>query len=150
MTTLDQTSNPISKLQSLVMGDRNTFIFFPTSIDNQVKPAKVAKFLLKLDKLGYAFSNPNELFNYSKHDFKRLKSEFVELINSTTKDGMIFRTTFGESEDLTDYSSDDWHAILAQYSITYSWSNQYLSKFGKSAESVLNDYVGSMSSEISE
>lgn len=152
MSTLDKsTGNKISQLQSYIAGDRNMFVFLENSENSEIiKKNKVINFLVKLNKIGYGFDNAYTLFQYTKDDFKRFKSEFIELIDNSTKDGMILRKTFGSSEELTDYTSEEWIAILAQYSITYGWTDQYSNIFLNSAVDVLDKYVGSLSKEISD
>lgn len=152
MSTLDtSTSNKISQLQSYISGDRNMFVFLENSENSEIiKKNKVINFLIKLNKIGYGFDNAYTLFQYTKLDFKRFKSEFIELIDNSTKDGMIFRKTFGSSEKLTEYTTEEWSAILAQYSITYGWTDQYSNIFLNSAVDTLDKYVGSLSKEISD
>jgi len=144
----------INTLQQLVLGDRNTFVFFRADThpleESSLKKSKVIKFLANLNKLGYGIDNAYVLFNLNAKDFKQFKLEFKEVIESNTKSGLIFRTTFGESEELTGYTNDDWTAILAQYSITYGWQTGYQSLSGKSANKVLSEYVGNFSDEITD
>lgn len=134
-----------SSLQSLVFGDRNTFIFKGFKDDKpKISPNKVLNFLITLEGQGYGISNPGIFFEYTKANFKQFKKEFFDLIESNSKDGFIFRKTFAETENLSEYTTEDWMAILAQYAITYGWSNQYNSEFNLNAENVLNEYVGSL------
>jgi len=135
-------------LQRLVFGDRNIFIFNENIEDLPlVSKEKIAKYLVKLNKAGYAISNPNILFDFTKNNLKEFKKQFTNLVSSNTKDGLIFRKTFADKEELSEYTQEEWKAILAQYSITYGWANDYQSIFSKSAESVLNEYVGSFDLE---
>lgn len=136
-------TNQIKDLQTYIAGDRNMFVFLQDDPGKLVKKSKVANFLVKLEKLGYAFSNSDLLFSYSNRDFKLFKSEFIQWVESNTKSGLIFRKTFGKSEELTNYTPEEWHAIFAQYSIIYGWTDKYNNIFGQTAENVLNDYVKS-------
>lgn len=133
-------------LQKLVFGDRNVFIFeddLESTLD-LISPTKAFNFAMKLNKIGYGISNSQHLFSYTKKGFKKFKNQLMNLIDSNTKEGMILRKTFAESEDLTDYTDEEWMAILAQYAITYSWSNEFALEFNKTAESVLNNYMGTL------
>ena len=135
-------------LQRLIFGDRNIFIFNENIEDEPlISKEKVAKYLVKLNKAGYAISNPDILFDFTKNNLKEFKKQFTNLVSSNTKDGLIFRKTFADSEELSEYTQEEWKAIFAQYSITYGWADKYQSILNNSAESVLNEYVGSFDLE---
>jgi len=137
--------NTTLALQQLVFGDRNTFIFTQGKVsDSVVNRIKVAKFLIVLDRTGYAISNADILFDFGKSQFKEFEKQLLSLIEENTKEGFIFRKTFAKTEELTSYTEEDWRAIIAQYAITYGWSDKYNYHFGGSAVEVLDQYVGSM------
>jgi len=143
--TLDNRQVP-TQLNQLIFGDRNTYIFFPDESNTQpVDTGMVSKFLYKLEKKGYAISNANVMLNWTVETFNNFKDQFLAFINANTKKGLIFRVGFGKDKQLEEYSHLDWVAILAQYSITYSWSDEYAKLFGQSAEQVLDEYVHTMS-----
>ncbi len=139
----------IQQLQSLILGDRNTFIFLQEEKQPiPVTKKRVTKFLINLAKAGYIIDNSYLLFYLDLPSLKRLQKELIKVIENTTKEGMIFRKSFGESEELTDYTEEEWGAILAQYSITYGWVDKYEQFLGKSPVTVLSNYTESLPEEI--
>lgn len=138
-----------STLQNLIAGDRNKFIFIPTPFTtSNVDKQEVLRFLINLHDFGYGISNAHVLLELNKINFNRFKSEFLTYIKSNIKEGMIFRKTFGDKKKLTPYTTEEWLAIFAQYSITYGWPNEYQGLFGVNPSIVLDKYVGSMSDKI--
>ena len=137
--------------QSLVMGDRSAFPFAPYSgpaMDSTAPTPKVAAFMANLLQSGYAFTNADFLFALSADDLDEFEAQFTAAATSFVKEGFIFRKTFGESEQLTDYTEEEWLAILAQYSITYGWADEYEAQFFNiSPVKVLDDYLGSVPTE---
>ena len=137
-------------LQALVMGDRNIFLFqeyekdqlVNTGMHTGIIASDIAIYLNELRAENYMIVNPMALAHYSQTSFERYKKEFTQLINSTTKEGLIFRHNFAKTEDLIPYTQEDWLAILAQYAITYGWESEYDKYFPQEAQNVLTKYCG--------
>ncbi len=144
--------NYLSKeLQLLVWGDRNTFLFEDSFAEGEkVATRELVEFLHVLDKQNYAISNAYVMASWSKKTLASFKSQLLELIDETSKSGMILRKTFAQSPELTRYSSDEWLAVFAQYAVTYGWSHEYRNLYAKSAENVLLAYVSTISNDISD
>ena len=136
-------------LQQLVFGDRNIFIFVNEEGSEDIINVKsVFKVIMSLNKAGFGVSNPDIMFNWSSYELNKFSKEFTELSQNNTKEGAIFRKTFAESEEFSDYTEEEWMAIFAQYAITYGWQDKYTSATGKFAENVLIDYTNSLDFEM--
>lgn len=133
-----------NKLQSLIFGDRSTFIINHVSISNDTeRPSqeKVIKLLHKMESKGYVPTNPCVLFTAGKEELKKFKEDFTALVDNSTKEGRVIRTTFFDTSYPTDYTSEEWTAIMAQYAITYGWRDQYNEITGNNATAILQEYV---------
>ena len=132
-----------NKLQSLIFGDRSTFILTIDYNDYNdiVNQEKIIKLLHKMESKGYAPTNPCVLFNMNKETFNLFKKDFTALVQNSTKEGRVIRTTFFDNSYPTKYTSEEWTAIMAQYAITYGWKEQYTEITRGNAEDVLQAYV---------
>lgn len=138
--------------QAFVFGDRSAFAFIPNhqSMETVCKSETASAFILGALKNGYAFTNADRLYTLSEEDLERLDAEFTKVVAGVTKEGFILRKTFGEAEVLTEYTDEEWAAIIAQYSITYGWANAYENRFGSDPVQILDDYLGSLPTEVTD
>ena len=151
MTIIQSPSLIGPDLQLLIWGDRNTFAFdYPADESEKISAKSIAEFLHQLEKKNYIISNAQIMLNWSQAKFSAFKHQLFELLEQTTKSGMIFRKTFAESEALTAYTDEEWLAILAQYAVTYGWPAEYKTNFGETAETTLGQYAASLSDDVSE
>lgn len=66
--------------------------------------------------------------------------EIEEVRSASTLDGFIFRPAFAATEDLTEYTEEDWSAMFAQYSLTYDWADDYTELTNNDPLQVLQEY----------
>ena len=67
-------------------------------------------------------------------------NEIEAVRSSVAIEGFIFRPSFANTTELTDYTTEDWDAMLAQYSLTYGWADRYMGMTGIRPEEVLDGY----------
>ncbi len=71
---------------------------------------------------------------------KRIIKQIELIKSSTTISGFIFRPHFANTKDLTAYTEKDWIAMMAQYSLSYGWSERFTNFTGLDAKGVLYQY----------
>jgi len=100
---------------------------------------------LKLHQLIYGLNNT---IIVTSKDYTTM-IEQIELVRSgSTIAGFIFRNDFADSEKLTEYSEATKKAILAQYSLTYGWANDYKTITTDNPVDVLDAYFEGVDQEI--
>ena len=75
-------------------------------------------------------------------------TEIMAVKEATKLEGYIFRPSFAVSKELTDFSNDDWLAMLAQYSVTYGWATDFQDMMNLSPLDVLTGYQKKASFEV--
>ena len=74
--------------------------------------------------------------------------DLVESIHdSLSIDGLVLRKSFLNERNLVHYTNDEWMAILAQYSITYGWEQDFESWVDTSPVDILDNYLGTLNLE---
>lgn len=136
---MEQFSN---KFQMLMVGDRGKF---PYKLENDcsLSPEKLTAagtFLSHLSQNGYAIGNLDILVNSSVESIQGLQDSFLQFIDGLRKEAVVLRHNFARSIDLQDYTFEDWTAVLAQYSLTYGWSDSFSSFTGENPDNVLESY----------
>ena len=77
--------------------------------------------------------------------------EEIEMVRSSMAiDGFIFRPGFANTTELTEYTSEDWAAMYAQYAMTYGWSGRYQTMTGNTPNDVLDTYFADLNNIFSE
>jgi len=130
----------MKNIQKLIYGDRNLFISSVKCSESNINPIEITKFLLTLNELGYKINNMNLLFKLSPSNFNEFKEELFTLFNEVKIEGFIFRKSFADSIELKDYTNEEWKVMFAQYSLTYSWVDDFTEIFDENPEQLIKDY----------
>ena len=130
----------MKNIQKLIYGDRNLFISSVKCSESNINPIEITKFLLTLNELGYKINNMNLLFKLSPSNFNEFKEELFTLFNEVKIEGFIFRKSFADSLELKDYTNEEWKVMFAQYSLTYSWVDDFTEIFDENPEQLIKDY----------
>lgn len=130
----------LNNFEHLVYGDKGLVLTkYNLSNKNLVSPLDVAKFLITLNEIDYSIKNANELFSLSAEDFVSFSDELIDFLSDFDVDSFMFRNSFANTLELSDYTQEEWIAIFAQYTITYGNKDFFESHFGN-AESILENY----------
>lgn len=130
----------LKKLQQLVYGDRGVFLFIPKSKQKNQYILGV-KVLHKLALDGYKIEDSKLLLAHPQE----FMEQFMALTESSTKEGVILRKSFGSTQELDSYTKEEWMAILAMYSISYGWSEQYKELVGENPSDITKEYLSDKS-----
>jgi len=96
----------------------------------------------QLSEINITVKNASALVSMTEDTAKDMLTTLCNVQNTSTKTGTIFRIEFLTSEGIEGYTTKDFEAIYAQYSLTYGWSNVFESYFGETPEDVVKNYFG--------